>query len=238
MADLTLFAHSAGADGKTWEPMTQHVNRVADLAASNGRAFGAEEECRFAGILHDLGKYGARFQGRLHGTEKHVDHWSAGAFEAILMGPKGFAAALAIQGHHIGLQRGDRDSLAGLDISSLLTSHPLGCKTLRRRPRRDQGPGTERRFQLVASIRQLLRLGHARERPGWPDASVQRLAASDQKRERLLPDADAAHASPRARFGHPSTSRSWRRETSWGPAVRQRFCGCHDAHLWPHPVTD
>jgi CRISPR-associated endonuclease/helicase Cas3 len=108
--------------------MKQHLAWVADLAVENGRSFGAEEECRFAGILHDLGKYGTRFQGRLRGTEKHIDHWSAGAFEAAMSGPTAFAAALAIQGHHIGLQRGDRDSLAGLNISNLLEDHPLGCQ--------------------------------------------------------------------------------------------------------------
>jgi CRISPR-associated helicase Cas3/CRISPR-associated endonuclease Cas3-HD len=107
--------------------MTQHVNWVAELAASNGAAFGAAEECRFASVLHDLGKYGMRFQGRLHGTEKHIDHWSAGAWEAALLSPKGVAAALAIQGHHIGLQRGDRDSIADLNVQDLLKSHPLGC---------------------------------------------------------------------------------------------------------------
>jgi CRISPR-associated endonuclease/helicase Cas3 len=122
----TFFAHSAGENGQ-WEPMTQHLNWVADLASANGRAFGADEECRFASILHDLGKYGVRFQGRLHGTEKHIDHWSAGAFEAAMSGPNGFAAALAIQGHHIGLQRGDQGSIAALNIGDLLNSHPLGC---------------------------------------------------------------------------------------------------------------
>jgi CRISPR-associated endonuclease Cas3-HD len=122
-----FFAHSAGADGR-WELMAQHVNWVADLAAANGRAFGADEECHFAGILHDLGKYGKRFQGRLRGTEKHIDHWSAGAFDAARLGPKGFAAALAIQGHHIGLQRGDQTSIAGLNIEDLLKAHPLGCR--------------------------------------------------------------------------------------------------------------
>ncbi len=120
----TFFAHSAGAGG-SWESMVQHLTWVADLAAQNGGSFGAEEECRFAGILHDLGKYGARFQARLRGTETHIDHWSAGAWEAALAGQSGFAAALAIQGHHIGLQRGDRDSLAGLNIANLLKSHPL-----------------------------------------------------------------------------------------------------------------
>ena len=45
-----------------------------------------------------------------------------------MAGQTGFAAALAIQGHHIGLQRGDRDSIAGLHIAGLLKSHPLGCK--------------------------------------------------------------------------------------------------------------
>ena len=123
----TFFAHSAGCGG-SWEPMVQHLLWVTDLAVKNGESFGAEDECRFAGMLHDLGKYGIRFQGRLHGTESHIDHWSAGAFEAVMAGCTGFAAALAIQGHHIGLQRGDRDSLAGLNITNLLRSHPLGCK--------------------------------------------------------------------------------------------------------------
>jgi len=126
-APTTFFAHSEGSDGQ-WETMVQHLTWVADLAARNGRSFGAESECRFAGVLHDLGKYGTRFQARLLGSEKHIDHWSAGAFEAALAGPSGFAAALAIQGHHVGLQRGDRDSLAALNISSLLKSHPLGCR--------------------------------------------------------------------------------------------------------------
>jgi CRISPR-associated endonuclease/helicase Cas3 len=107
--------------------MAQHVNWVADLAAANARGFDSEEECRYAGILHDLGKYGVRFQKRLQGTEKYIDHWSAGACEAILAAPKGIAAALAIQGHHIGLQRGDRDALAELRVANLLQSHPLGC---------------------------------------------------------------------------------------------------------------
>jgi CRISPR-associated helicase Cas3/CRISPR-associated endonuclease Cas3-HD len=108
--------------------MVQHLTWVAELAASNGRSFGAEDECHFAAILHDLGKYGTRFQARLQGTESHIDHWSAGAFEAAMAGRNGFAAALAIQGHHIGLQHGDRDSLAALNIASLLKSHPLDCK--------------------------------------------------------------------------------------------------------------
>src|ERR1017187_8818201 len=108
--------------------MVQHLTWVAELAASNGRSFGAEGECHFAAILHDLGKYGRRFQARLQGTESHIDHWSAGAFEAAMAGRNGFAAALAIQGHHIGLQHGDRDSLAALNIASLLKSHPLDCK--------------------------------------------------------------------------------------------------------------
>lgn len=109
--------------------MVQHLTWVADLAVKNGGAFGAEDECRFAGVLHDLGKYGTRFQGRLKGTESHIDHWSAGAFEAVRTGPTGVAAALAIQGHHIGLQRGDGDSVRDiLNISGLLKYHPLGKK--------------------------------------------------------------------------------------------------------------
>jgi CRISPR-associated helicase Cas3/CRISPR-associated endonuclease Cas3-HD len=108
--------------------LLQHLTWVADLAARHGRSLNAEDECRFAAILHDLGKYGVRFQARLHRGESHIDHWSAGAFEAAMAGPRGFASALAIQGHHIGLQRGDRNSLGALNIADLLRSHPLGCR--------------------------------------------------------------------------------------------------------------
>lgn len=61
------------------------------------------DEARLAGLLHDLGKYGDSFQARLRGDETGVDHWSIGALEAF-QSFKALGAALAIEGHHVGLQ--------------------------------------------------------------------------------------------------------------------------------------
>ena len=78
-------------------------------------------EAKLAGLLHDLGKFGDLFQARLRGEESGLDHWSAGAWVALEH--KCAAAALAIQGHHIGLQ-----SLANSDLARLnpkwLIEHP------------------------------------------------------------------------------------------------------------------
>ncbi len=74
-------------------------------------------EAGLAGLLHDLGKYGDLFQRRLEGKESGLDHWSAGAWSALEQ--RSAAAALAIQGHHIGLQHLDKRALA-----TLAQSHP------------------------------------------------------------------------------------------------------------------
>jgi CRISPR-associated endonuclease/helicase Cas3 len=106
------FAHSA-ATREGWEPLHDHLRDVAERAAAFAQLFGAEEEARLAGLLHDLGKYSERFTRRLEGLESGLDHWSAGAWAALTLGrAKGTAAALAIQGHHIGLQ--SPDELYGL----------------------------------------------------------------------------------------------------------------------------
>jgi CRISPR-associated helicase Cas3/CRISPR-associated endonuclease Cas3-HD len=80
-------------------------------------------------LLHDLGKYSESFIRRLHGKERGLDHWSAGAWAALdLYKQAGIAAALSIQGHHIGLQRGDAASLRALDLLRLSQNHPLGLR--------------------------------------------------------------------------------------------------------------
>jgi CRISPR-associated helicase Cas3/CRISPR-associated endonuclease Cas3-HD len=74
-------------------------------------------------LLHDLGKYADRFQRRLEGKESGLDHWSQGAWIA-LSKYKSVAAALAIQGHHIGLQRGFSTELRKMQPENLVANHP------------------------------------------------------------------------------------------------------------------
>jgi CRISPR-associated helicase Cas3/CRISPR-associated endonuclease Cas3-HD len=120
------FAHSA-PPGQSWEPLKDHLRDVADRAAGFAEAFGAADEARAAGLLHDLGKYSDRFTDRLNGKARGLDHWSLGAWAALnQLRQHGIAAALAIQGHHVGLGQGDRDSLRGLDPSELSRRHPRG----------------------------------------------------------------------------------------------------------------
>ncbi|MGD0126153.1 MAG: CRISPR-associated endonuclease Cas3'' [Terriglobia bacterium] len=123
---VEYYAHSAAVLGGAPEPLKEHLTDVAARAALHAQSFGAEQEAHMAGLLHDLGKYGHLFQRRLEGKEKGIDHWSAGAWAAITKYcHEGIAAALAIQGHHIGLQQAAKDSLRTLDPKSLEKSHPL-----------------------------------------------------------------------------------------------------------------
>lgn len=109
---LIYYAHSANTH-KDWHPLAVHLESVADLAQSFASESLWGEEARLAGLLHDLGKYADRFQRRLHGEDRGLDHWSQGASLALTQ-HKAIGAALAIQGHHIGLQRGDKDALKRL----------------------------------------------------------------------------------------------------------------------------
>lgn len=120
------FAHSA-PPGQSWEPLKDHLQDVAERAAGFAEAFGAADEARAAGLLHDLGKYSDLFTDRLNGKARGLDHWSIGAWAALnQLKQHGIAAALAIQGHHVGLGQGDKDSLLGLNPSDLSRRHPRG----------------------------------------------------------------------------------------------------------------
>jgi len=108
-------AHSASKAGRR-DPLRSHLQKVAQRAALFAKPFGADAEARLAGLLHDLGKYGELFQKRLRGEERGIDHWSAGAWVALQRYQKrGLAIALAVQGHHVGLQQVAKDSLRRLD---------------------------------------------------------------------------------------------------------------------------
>ena len=105
------FAHSANGYGK-WHQLADHLASVSKIAKEFLQGRNGAEEAALAGLLHDLGKYGDRFQARLHGKDKGLDHWSQGA--SLALRHHAVAAALAIEGHHIGLQRGSIDSLRRL----------------------------------------------------------------------------------------------------------------------------
>lgn len=103
------YAHTATQpDGKTdsdqskWQRLADHLRNVATLAADFAAPFGAAEEARLAGLLHDLGKYARRFQQRLRDPRIHgINHWAAGAVHAYHNGQP--LLAYPIDGHHTGL---------------------------------------------------------------------------------------------------------------------------------------
>ncbi|AFM23518.1 CRISPR-associated helicase/endonuclease Cas3 [Desulfomonile tiedjei] len=126
MSDVYL-AHSANRFNRV-DYLREHLKDVAALAQEFASVFGASAEANVVGLLHDIGKYGSLFQKRLENPrqEKGIDHWSAGAWIALMkFKQQGIAAALAIQGHHVGLQQLDNDTLRTLNLGELQKNHPL-----------------------------------------------------------------------------------------------------------------
>jgi CRISPR-associated endonuclease/helicase Cas3 len=93
-----------------WQLLASHLSGVARIARELAQA-AAPDEARFhelafwAGLAHDLGKYTAAFQGRLHAasrgeTAQRVEHSAHGAALLLKSAPE---AAFAIAGHHAGL---------------------------------------------------------------------------------------------------------------------------------------
>ncbi len=100
-------AHSRNGNGSgVPELLCHHLQAVSTRAGRFAAAFGAEEQVFAAGLLHDLGKYADQFQRRLRDPrERGRDHWTTGALAALTTGPFGLLAALAIAGHHAGLEQ-------------------------------------------------------------------------------------------------------------------------------------
>ncbi|QSA96043.1 CRISPR-associated helicase Cas3' [Methylococcus sp. EFPC2] len=120
------YAHSQNGVGDR-HALAEHLRCVSRLAGEFAGDSSLRSEAELAGLLHDLGKYGERFQARLRGEDQGLDHWSAGAWMA-LSEYGSMAAALAIQGHHIGLQElcQSKDAwLSALQPERLLAKHPL-----------------------------------------------------------------------------------------------------------------
>lgn len=125
---MTYLSHTPSVSGRR-APLHEHLRSVGDRAAGYATVFDAENDARLAGLLHDLGKFGDLFQKRLKGEVSGIDHWSAGAWAALMEYKQdGIASALVDQGHHLGLQSAAKDSLGALDLKKLDERHPLGLR--------------------------------------------------------------------------------------------------------------
>jgi hypothetical protein len=91
------FAHSDNATG-AWHRLSDHLESVARIARELVGTAPWCDEAYLSGAAHDIGKYGDRFQARLHGEDSGLDHWSLGAWLALTQ-HCAVAAALAIEGH-------------------------------------------------------------------------------------------------------------------------------------------
>ena len=100
-------AHSANDGGKgVCELLRDHLLRVAELAQRFAEPFSAAEQAYAAGLLHDLGKYGERFQKYICDQERRGgNHAAPGAILAAhRFGRAGLFPAVAIEGHHGGIE--------------------------------------------------------------------------------------------------------------------------------------
>lgn len=68
-------------DFSTGLPVTvkAHCDAVSGLAMEYGSRIGMADLARAAGLCHDYGKYGPRFQDVLHGLASGIDHAVPGA---------------------------------------------------------------------------------------------------------------------------------------------------------------
>lgn len=75
MPRFSVYAHSLpDQPQERWEPLAEHLEKVADLAGRFASAFHSREWGKLAGWWHDLRKYKPAFQARLRGSrEKHAE---------------------------------------------------------------------------------------------------------------------------------------------------------------------
>ncbi|MEN6441445.1 MAG: CRISPR-associated helicase Cas3' [Syntrophobacter sp.] len=98
--------YARGNDG-SWQLLSEHLENVAKLAGNFAEDFRAREWGQAVGLLHDRGKASRDFQERLQGSNRRVDHSTAGAqFADAAWKGMGRLIAACIAGHHGGLKDG------------------------------------------------------------------------------------------------------------------------------------
>jgi CRISPR-associated endonuclease/helicase Cas3 len=81
---MPVYAHTSDSSDKaTWEPLDDHLKKVATLAEARAAKFGAAAYGDLVGWLHDFGKIDPRFQARLTGSKAPFDHAGPGAVLAM-----------------------------------------------------------------------------------------------------------------------------------------------------------
>lgn len=110
---MKYYAHSLGGQPpEKWQPLEEHLRKVAELSARFASEFSAGEWAYLAGLWHDLGKYAAEFQqyirdtndAHLEGKQGRVNHSTAGALQAMARFDRpGMILAYLVAGHHAGL---------------------------------------------------------------------------------------------------------------------------------------
>ena len=106
---MNYYAHTAETaagecdpNKSRWQPLSEHLRNVEERAGQFAAPFGLADEARLAGLLHDLGKYGKRFQQRLEDPSvRGINHWAHGAFAAFQK--RNIRLPFAIDGHHTGM---------------------------------------------------------------------------------------------------------------------------------------
>ncbi len=107
-----------------WQPLAKHLQNVAERAGQFAAPCGLADEARLAGLLHDLGKYGERFQQRLANPSiRGINHWAHGAYAAW---KESRIAAFAVDGHHTGIPAAKRDYDRLKSLRNTLKDFELG----------------------------------------------------------------------------------------------------------------
>ncbi|MCD8083187.1 MAG: CRISPR-associated helicase Cas3' [Clostridiales bacterium] len=102
MTEAKLFAAHIDSEGNE-QSVKDHLTGTAKRTGEFAAEFGCREMGYHCGLMHDIGKYSAAFQKRIHNPEKYgkVDHSTAGAKET-----NNPLEGMVIAGHHSGLMDG------------------------------------------------------------------------------------------------------------------------------------